>query len=174
MSYFDNEYFHSGDTNDWYDTMQVCLNGHVINDCSKAYPNHNKDYCDKCGAKAITQCQKCNKDIQGYYHQKGVADLSIKKSPSFCHSCGRPYPWTELKIEAAIGLVRELELPEEEYKSISESIEDIATDNPRTTLAITRINKLLNKITDSSIGKAFYKVITDIASKTTAELIKSP
>ena len=47
----------------WRDTMQVCLKGHVINAGTQKYPQYNKDFCDLCGAKTITNCPNCNAPI---------------------------------------------------------------------------------------------------------------
>ena len=47
----------------WQDTMQVCPNGHVINASFRKRPYLNKDFCDKCGEKTITNCPKCDKPI---------------------------------------------------------------------------------------------------------------
>jgi len=52
----------------WYDTAQICMNGHVINSMSKSHPEHNKKFCDKCGAPTINNCPKCNTPIRGHYH----------------------------------------------------------------------------------------------------------
>ena len=52
----------------WYDIAQICINGHVINSMSKSHPEHNKKFCDKCGAPTITNCPKCNTPIRGHYH----------------------------------------------------------------------------------------------------------
>ncbi len=53
----------------WYDTAQICINGHVINSMSKSHPEHNKKFCDKCGEPTITNCPKCNAPIRGHYHE---------------------------------------------------------------------------------------------------------
>ena len=47
----------------WQDTMQVCLNGHVINAKFLSYPTHNRDFCEGCGEKTITNCPNCDKPI---------------------------------------------------------------------------------------------------------------
>ena len=52
----------------WYDTAQICMNGHVINSMSISHPEHNKKFCDKCGAPTTTNCPKCNTPIKGHYH----------------------------------------------------------------------------------------------------------
>jgi hypothetical protein len=79
----------------WKDTMQVCINGHHINSSYHYFPHYNKDFCDKCGAKAITQCPKCNHPIPGDLQDTGVAIIGWEPVvPTFCEKCGEPYPWT--------------------------------------------------------------------------------
>ena len=83
----------------YYDVMQVCLNGHQITDNYNRYPEHRKDFCDKCGEKTITRCPKCNEPIRGDYHVEGVLAIKETPVPEFCHKCGAPYPWTERKAK---------------------------------------------------------------------------
>lgn len=82
----------------WYDTMQVCLNGHVINDSHHKYPQRNKEFCTKCGQKTITQCPKCSDPIPGKMQDTGVfAPGSTPSAPEFCQHCGERFPWTQEK-----------------------------------------------------------------------------
>lgn len=78
---------------DWTDTMQVCLEGHVVNDSSRMMPAYSKNFCDDCGAKTITQCPKCGKDIPGRRHLRGVFSTSSMEAPRHCQSCGNQFPW---------------------------------------------------------------------------------
>ena len=92
----------------WEDTMQVCLNGHVINDSFGKYPYRNKDFCDNCGQKTITNCPKCDNPIPGDIHYPNVIALTfMKTAPDFCKSCGEPFPWKGKKaaerLEAEAG-----------------------------------------------------------------------
>lgn len=85
-----------GDRNrreNYYDTMQVCLNGHKITDCYDTSPEGRMDFCRKCGEKTIFQCQICNEKIRGYHHMSNVVSLLSIPIPSNCHKCGKPYPW---------------------------------------------------------------------------------
>jgi hypothetical protein len=66
--------------NGWYDTAQICINGHIINSMSKSHPEHNKKFCDKCGAQTITNCPNCNAPIRGYYHAPPKGPI-IKHAP---------------------------------------------------------------------------------------------
>jgi len=154
----------------WYDVAQICLNGHLINHSTKRFPQRNKKFCNKCGAPTITNCSKCNGQIQGKYHIPGVAGGSYTV-PAFCPHCGKPYPWTEAKIKAARDLTQELENISEGEKSIlSESIDDLVKDTPRTTLAATRFKKIVSKTTKPFVD-ALRDILVDIASETAKKLL---
>ena len=150
----------------WYDIAQVCINGHVVNSSTNERPQHNKEYCEKCGSKTIIKCQQCGTQIQGEYHVEGVFGISHYQAPSFCIKCGKPFPWTEAKIVAAQELANEMDgLSEKEREILSKSIDDIVNENPRTILATTRVKKLLPKI-GKQFGEAFRDILVDIASET--------
>jgi predicted nucleotide-binding protein/predicted RNA-binding Zn-ribbon protein involved in translation (DUF1610 family) len=78
----------------FYDTMQVCLNGHQITSMADTYPEHTKKRCPDCGAETITTCPNCKANIQGYFHIPGVANLGGTAIQVHCHECGSAYPWT--------------------------------------------------------------------------------
>lgn len=89
----------------WRDVMQVCLNGHIINDSYHKYPQFNKKHCDQCGEKTIIACPSCGKPIPGEQHDDtgGFAAPPVDKglAPSFCEHCGAKFPWyEETKIKA--------------------------------------------------------------------------
>ena len=154
----------------WYDVAQICLNGHVINDSVKKYPQHNKKFCDKCGVATITNCPNCNAEIQGEYHVKGAISFSYT-APAFCPNCGKSYPWTEAKIQAAHDLAQELEnISDDDKEILTQSINEIVKDSPRTTLAATRFKKILSK-TSKPIVDAFRDILIDIVSKTAKKLL---
>ncbi len=80
---------------EWYDTMQVCENGHQITTFAESSPERRKAKCPKCGAKTITACPACQAKIPGYHHVPRVVSIGFElKVPAFCEACGKPYPWT--------------------------------------------------------------------------------
>ena len=100
------------------DTMQVCLNGHVINDSFHKSPEYNKDFCSKCGKKTITNCPNCDKSIPGDLRYPGAVALPFPRSaPEFCQHCGEQFPWTR-KIEAMRLKAETKRLKEEAEKPI--------------------------------------------------------
>jgi hypothetical protein len=78
----------------WYDTMQVCQNGHKITSSALSHPEYQKKRCPECGAATLTACPKCSTRIPGYHHVPGFVDLGGVTVPSFCDNCGEAYPWT--------------------------------------------------------------------------------
>ena len=111
----------------WRDTMQVCLNGHVINDGYRKYPEFNKDFCNSCGEKTITNCPnpECDKPIPGDLQDTGVVAIGFSKSaPDFCEHCGEPFPWDGKK--EAKRLEAEAEKPIEALQRVCSQFHLIA------------------------------------------------
>jgi hypothetical protein len=154
-----------------YDIAQICTNGHLINSSYSSYPEFNKKFCDKCGAPTITNCGYCNTSIRGYYHSSGVISFSDITIPSFCHECGKPYPWTEAKVKAAKELSDELEnLTPQEREILKKSLDDIIRDTPQTPLASTRFKKIVAKAGKVAVD-GFRDILVDIASEAAKKAI---
>ncbi|MCC7239330.1 MAG: DUF2321 domain-containing protein [Planctomycetia bacterium] len=136
-----------------------------------AYPGHNQKYCDKCGAPTITNCQGCGTAIKGSYHVQGVFGIDDSPSPSFCHNCGKSYPWTEAKIKAAQELTLELDnLTQEEKENLNKSINDIIRDTPETTVSATRVKKLFAKA-GKGAAESFRNILVDIICEAAKKMI---
>lgn len=151
-----------------YDTAQVCLYGHIITQAAESSPQLQKKYCKKCGQPTIMECQGCGKKIQGKYHTRGVLVVSSKTPPppNFCHECGKPYPWTETRIQAAKELADELdELSDDEKEKLKKSLDEMAQDSAIAEVAGTRFKKIMSKVGKESYA-AMIKVVTDILSET--------
>lgn len=80
----------------YFDTMQVCLNGHMITDRYDTYPSKRQNNCNKCGSKTVISCPSCKARIRGYEHYDHVVGGSGPTVPLFCHECGEPYPWKDI------------------------------------------------------------------------------
>lgn len=156
----------------WYDTAQVCINGHAINDSFKQHPTLNQDFCDKCGAKTITQCESCNPPIKGLYNVPGVAAIGFEyPPPKFCHNCGKPYPWTKSSLKAAKELAGEIEnLNDEEKRILKQSLDELVKDSPNTQVAALRFKRLMSK-TGKSSADALKDILVNILSESAKKLI---
>lgn len=156
-------------SDNWYDTAQICIEGHPINCMSVSSPEHNRKFCRKCGAKAITNCENCSAPIKGFYHDPWASrpgNLSRFTPRSFCDNCGKPYPWTEAKLKAARELTDLLEdLSTEEREILKKSFDDIMLDIPQTTVAATQFKRLAAKV-GKVAAQQLRKLVVDIASET--------
>lgn len=150
----------------WYDTAEICKNGHVITNMAGSSPQFRKKFCDKCGAGTITQCQECATEIQGYYHVEGVLSFSDDYvAPAFCFNCGKPYPWTEVSLQAAKDLAQELdELSADERKILVASLDDLIRETPKTMLATTRFKKIVAKV-GLEAAQGFKSILINIVSE---------
>ena len=153
----------------WYDTAQICTNGHLINEQLISSPHIDKKFCAKCGAPTITNCHYCRATIRGAYHTP--SSVSSWTRPSFCTECGKPYPWTEAALKAAQELSDELEnLSPEERSLLKKSLDDIIRDTPQTPVAATRFKRLITKA-GKVAAEGFRDILVDIASETAKKLI---
>lgn len=147
-----------------YDVAQICVNGHVINPSARSLPQHNQDFCDRCGARTITRCPNCDAPIKGDYDNPEVLILPGSYSrPNYCHKCGKPYPWTATKLKAARELSEELSgLTPQDRELLARSLDDIVQDNPRTELAAMRVKRILGKA-GKEASDGLKAILIDIA-----------
>lgn len=153
----------------WYDTAEICRNGHVTNESVKEYPIDSKKFCNVCGSETIQKCESCNFEIQGYHHMPGIG--SIYEKPSYCINCGEPYPWIKDKLIAAEELADIVdEFTEEDKKILSSSLQDLVRDTPRSQVAAIRFKKIVSKASEN-IGFAFKEILFDVATEPVNKLI---
>lgn len=144
----------------YYDVAQICLNGHTITRSARTSPEFTKKFCGKCGEATIAACQACNEPIQGEYHVPDVAFLGFNPPPppSFCHACGKPYPWTQRRLDAAKALAEEFDgLSTDDRNLLKQSLDDLHHDGPQTQVAAARFKKIMSKV-----GKESYSAMKEI------------
>ena len=131
-----------------YSTAQICLNGHCISDAVDRYPEGSQTFCEKCGAKTITECPNCGTKIKGSYYEEDASYIGFSyHKPAYCQYCGSPFPWTRSALEAAAELIKEDEgLPAIEQERLLEILPDIISETPKTNLAVARIKKVFVSI----------------------------
>jgi hypothetical protein len=154
-----------------YDTAQICLNGHMINDTATKYPLQNSPFCSKCGSETIMACRNCQTRIYGAYVGDGaLTGLHSAPVPAFCRACGKAFPWTATRIEAARMLADETDLSSDDREQLKSTLLDLVRDSPQTTLATTRYKKLMLKA-GKETARAFRDILVDIASETAKKAI---
>lgn len=118
-----------------------------------AYRNKNA-FCATCSQPTINACTHCNSPI-----------LVDESKPSYCRFCGKPFPWTETALTAAMEYTDELEgLSIEEKATLKATFDDLTVDTPRTELAAHRFKKFIRKIGPVA-GDVLTKIIVNVATE---------
>jgi hypothetical protein len=152
-------------TSSGYDVRQVCRNGHQVTDAAMSEPEHRQDYCSKCGAATIMECEKCKTPIRGFYRGSGVVSISNTEVPKYCIGCGEPYPWQTEALENLEGIIQESGLSAEEVAEAKSTLPDVVRETPKAELATLRLRRFLSKV-EKPINDVAIAVIGDIASET--------
>ncbi len=148
-----------------YDNATICINGHEISSRHKIL----NVFCDKCGAKTVTNCNHCGADIRGKENIPGVVNLIPYSPPSYCYHCGNPFPWTASALEVAKELIADDDMLDNDMKEkLSNSLPDVITETPKTNLAATRMKKAI-----SVAGKFTAEGLRQFVIDFGCELIKS-
>ena len=128
-----------------YDIGQYCVNGHFINGRALSEPDDSKDFCSECGARTITTCQTCEREIPGEEIDALIV-YEDHSAPKYCHYCGNPFPWTVTALQAARELADELEnISDGERAMLKSSIDELVKDTPKTTVAAMRFKRIVTK-----------------------------
>jgi hypothetical protein len=156
----------------WWDTAQVCLNGHIVNRQSESHPEANTKHCKVCGAETLMKCKHCNTAIHGYKHIPRGSHIDDSPPPKFCHECGKPYPWTISQRDAAESYIEELEgLSDADKSLLRGSIDDIIRDTPRTETALVRIKKVLPRLGPEA-RDVMKKLLVNLATEAVKESLQ--
>ena len=153
------------DGRDWYDAMQVCLNGHQITDSAVSQPTSRQRFCENCGARTIDACQNCNSNIRGFHHMEGVVVIRSIPVPRYCVGCGEAYPWQAAALENLTEVLKESGLSAQDLEKVNTTLPDVVRNTPKTESASLKLKGILK-----TLGKSGYdiaiKVVTDVASET--------
>lgn len=158
-------------------TVVYCRNGHRVGWIPEHYfqsviPGRIRDairqhefeelvrlgYCTECGAESIPACESCEA-ILGNPNNR----------PSYCGSCGKPFPWTQTALVAAKEYTDELDTLTDADKAIlKESFADLTVDTARTPLAASRFKRMMEKVGPAAgdvLSKIVVSVVTEAAKK---------
>ena len=148
-----------------YNVARICLNGHMIGSefviPSRPGLRQTGDrFCERCGEPIITECPTCGAEL------RGTQQVSYRV-PFYCRSCGKPYPWTDRKIQEARELIDlDTALAAEEKEAFKADIVVITTDVPRTKAAAIRVKRFLN-----GAGAALRDIVVELASEAAKRII---
>lgn len=146
-----------------YDQALICENGHVATSMLQRAPEHHAPFCAQCGRPNISECPGCGAPIRGYYFSGGIGGGYPR--PGHCVRCGSPFPWQVAALEAARELADEIEeLSPDERERLKQSLEEIASDSPKTELAAGRIRKTIQRL-GGPTGRLLEKVAETVATE---------
>jgi hypothetical protein len=149
-----------------YDIAEICQNGHVTNELTQTYPEFSKPFCDTCGARTTTSCNRCCQCIRGrMLDSLNVSELPV---PAFCQYCGAPFPWTVSKLDAAHELIDELGLDIPEKTLLTESIEELVRNTPKAQAAAVRFQRLTENakpLVMEGLRQVLYNVLSEPVRK---------
>ena len=154
---------------DYYERAQICENGHVQTS-SFSSTDAEVAYCPECGARTITSCPHCGKPIRGHGVVVGVIALSHYQRPSYCHACGKPYPWTERALSRAEQIADAAKLSVLEKNEIVSSLEQIAADSPEAKASAEKIRAASDQI-GGILGKSLIEIAAGAGSKVVEKLL---
>jgi hypothetical protein len=116
-------------------------------------------YCTECGAESLPACESC---------EAILGDPTNR--PSYCGSCGKPFPWTQTALEAAKEYTDELdELSPEDKSLLKQSFVDLTVDTSRTPLAASRFKRMMEKAGPVA-GQVLSKIVVDFATEAAKKL----
>lgn len=151
-----------------YDVAQICENGHVANSFTQHSPQFNQTFCQTCGAATMTTCPNCQEPIRGGYWGGLSYECEV---PKFCIKCGKPFPWTILKIKAANDLAKELDsITDQDRSMLEESIVELTRDTPSTQVAAVKFRKVMAKA-GTGAASMFRDILTDVLSETVKKIL---
>ena len=109
-----------------------------------------------------SKCQHCEAAIESDEEQ-------APGRPAYCSSCGKPFPWTETALTAAMEYTDELEeLSTEDKAALKATFNDLTVDTPMTELAASRFKKFIREVGPAAgdvLIKIFVNVATEAAKK---------
>ncbi len=153
---------------DGYDIAQICENGHHTNWQTEDEPLKNVAYCPKCGSATTTSCKNCKLPIRGCHYVTGAYGIRQayfpNSVPAFCEGCGKAYPWTESRLEAARDLADQLGLDIPDRALVENCIEHLVRDTPRAPAEAIRFKSIVERAQPWALG-AFKEVLYGILAE---------
>ena len=150
----------------------MCTNGHVINDSAGSNPVRNAAFCGQCGRPSITACPACDRPIKGEYNVPGIVAIGfVYHPPAYCDSCGKAYPWTQSRLEAARELAGEVDgLADDERRTLERTFDDLVSDTARTPVAVSRFRRLVAKAGPQA-GNMFRELLVNVVTEATRQAL---
>ena len=102
----------------------------------------------------------------------GFATGYTPPPPNYCDECGKPYPWTQSKIEAFQELVSLLSLDKDSKAALSDGITHIIRDTSETEAKCIKFAKIIPKLTPSQESQQLISTLFRIATENAGKLLE--
>jgi hypothetical protein len=151
----------------YYETAQVCKNGHVITDAYSESAELAKPFCPECGQPTITKCEHCDAEIQGRVHLDSViSSRKMERAPAYCFNCGEPFPWTRSHIEAVHELLElDGKIDDADRDTMRNALPDLLAETPKTQVAVVKAKAVMGRMEEGTY-EAIKVIISGFASET--------
>ena len=159
----------------YYQGSAICKRGHSFSTrLEPGKPEFVPDRCITCGQETLVKCPNCSFRIRGNKTGKGYFDFDDAPNPGFCDICGEIFPWAtrteriyELEnrldqesidpedraaIAIELGKLLNLELTEEEQKSIWLRISEKAGQSLRSPRIADLVASIASKVILKAMG----------------------
>jgi hypothetical protein len=91
--------------------------------------------------------------------------------PAFCSQCGKAFPWTERKAQAAIELfLLETGFTGEPAEQFEKDVRAVARDTPEASVASNRIKRAREKVKGSAAG-VIREMVVSVASEAVKQML---
>jgi hypothetical protein len=94
----------------------------------------------------------------------------MARIPAFCEKCGKPYPWTETRLDAAGDLADQLGLDIPNRELLEKSIEELVRDTPRAPAEAIRFKGIVQKAQEWGLP-AFKEILFGVVSEAAKRII---
>ena len=121
-------------------------------------------FCSQCGADNINGCLYCETTIEDDEEYRSAR-------PSYCCTCGKPFPWIETALKTAEKYTDDLqELDAEDRADLKATFIDLTRNTSRTDIAANRFMGHVRKLS-STAGEVLKGIIIEIASEAAKRII---
>ena len=125
------------------ETVQVCLNGHLVATYAMSRPESCRPHCPRCGEATTTVCPVCKTPITG---QTSTAMPRAHRVPGFCAHCDLPFPWVQRAFGEASRLFFDMGFQDEAFRVLEADLLHLMIQTPRSPLAASRTRDTLKAI----------------------------
>ena len=164
----------------------ICKSGHLQSSTLKKEETLQGEYCRECGLAIIDHCQECNTMIIGgkireklvSYNGITGGDKTYRTEripnnfiPKYCHSCGKPYPWT-ITFLAEYKELLELQstnIDKETQEKIYSTVSKVITEKDvSSSISFQKLKSLLQPI----VGFSKEILVNSLSQVLTGEITK--